>query len=272
MKHSIFIALFTIYSFNGATQTLPLPYASGFDNAAEQAGWQQYRLGNDADASSWTIAGGGFSAPNALSHGYNVGGDNGDTVVDWFVSPELDFSTQAIISLKVKTNGFSTPTPEKCQVWFATQSPDPSSSNFVLIGTLSFMSPQFEWLDTTLKIPFTSSSGYIAFSYTTVGAEWMAYAIDNVIVEMDPEAMIDEEGLNTVGWNVYPNPSTSEVSILGPEFEEIKSLTIYDALGRQQIIERIDKQRINVSKLNAGQYWLMITTNSGTIGKELIID
>ena len=66
-------------------QGVSLPYTSGFDSAIEKAGWQQYRTGF-ASLSNWTYSNfQPFSAPTCLSHDYNVGGSQADTVIDWFV-------------------------------------------------------------------------------------------------------------------------------------------------------------------------------------------
>src|SRR5690348_12210829 len=99
------------------SQSMPLPYYSGFDNASEQMGWQLIRTGNDPSAYPWSYSASGFSAPNCISHDYNVGGTTTDTVVDWFVSPPLNFTSPGSISLKVYTAGFSPPFNDNCEVW-----------------------------------------------------------------------------------------------------------------------------------------------------------
>ena len=86
---------------------LTLPYATGFDSPAEKAGWNIYRTGVLSQY-SWGYSGGGFSG-QCVSHDYNVGGASTDTVVDWFVSPAMNFSSTGTVALKVNTSGFSTP-------------------------------------------------------------------------------------------------------------------------------------------------------------------
>src|SRR6476620_4502989 len=98
------------------SQGLALPYNSGYDSPAEKAGWQQFRTGVTG-SSSWSYGGGGFAA-SCVGHDYNVGGNSGDVVIDWFVSPPLNFTAPAIMSLKVKTAGFSTPFPDNFEIWF----------------------------------------------------------------------------------------------------------------------------------------------------------
>ena len=155
MKTSITIILLALIFNNAFSHGLTLPYYTGFDNPAQRAGWVQYRTGF---LSSYSL-----SNINNLSHDYNVGGSSNDTVVDWYVSPALNFTASAQISMKIFTGGFSNPIPDNCDIWFGTNNPNPTTGNFVLIGSLSYMQPKYVWLDTIINVPFTAASGYIAF-------------------------------------------------------------------------------------------------------------
>ena len=165
----ICITLNTLFS-----QGISLPYFTGFDTPAEQAGWQQFRTGFLSNF-DWNNNG-------SISHDYNVGGNPSDTVVDWYVSPPLNFTSTGILTMKIKTGGFSMPTPDNCEVYFGTNYPNPSIGNFVLIANLSYMQPQYQWLDTIVNVPYTSDSGYIAFKYKTIGLAWTNYSIDSITV------------------------------------------------------------------------------------------
>lgn len=261
---STFLFLFLSANVIVNGQGLSLPYVSGFDSAPETAGWQQFRLGNDPGAFQWNIGGGGFSSM-CLSHDYNVGGNTTDTVIDWFVSPALNFVSTGSISLKVKTSGFSTPTVDNCEVYFGTNDQDPATGNFVLIGTLSYMSPQFNWIDTTLSIPFTSDSGYVAFRYKTIGAAWMTYAIDNI--NIISTASVDETSSQNNFIQVYPNPM-QETSTLFIESDLSYSgvIRIYDIYGKEiQTINSISNQ-INLSRENfSSGIYIVVFENEGEI-------
>ena len=83
----------------------PLPYYTGFDNAAQKAGWLDFRKGF-LSPSDWTYNSfSAFSAPNSLHHDYPVGSANTDTTLDWFVSPAFNFSSGGMIdSIRVNIN------------------------------------------------------------------------------------------------------------------------------------------------------------------------
>ena len=81
-----------------------LPYYANFDDIIVQEGWQQYRTGF-ISTYSWNYTSDGSPAI-CVSHDYNVGGNTTDTVIDWFISPPINFTTTSTMSLKIKTGGF----------------------------------------------------------------------------------------------------------------------------------------------------------------------
>lgn len=268
------LILCLLFSFS-FSQGLTLPYNSGFDSAPQTAGWQQFRQGNDPGAFQWNVGGGGFSA-SCLSHDYNVGANSTDTVIDWYVSPPLNFTFTSSMAFKVKTSGFSTPTTDNCEVWFGTDDPDPSTGNFVLIGTLSFMQPQFQWLDTTLDISTITDSGYVAFRYKTIGAAWMTYAIDNISITLDAGAGIFENSGENNLLNIYPNPfnSSTNISINGPLSSPNHIVTIVDLFGRElKRIQVTNPEEIIIERdnLSAGIYFVELLSGSTVVSTKKIV-
>ena len=250
------------------SQGLPLPYNTGFDTPAEKAGWEQYRTGF-LSVYNWNISGGGASAPSCLSHDYNVGGSPADTVVDWFVSPPLHFTAPGEMTLKVRTSGFSTPFPDNFEVWFATGDPDPEIGAYTLIANLSYMLPQFEWLDTLVSIPFTADSGYIAFKYKTIGAAWSTYAVDDisisVITGLDGEGKSRPESLSL---KAFPNPFTTAVRFELPPVSGESVLDIYDLQGRKvRTVDGLSGAEFTLDRaaLEPGLYFLRLRQGGKTI-------
>jgi len=250
----------------------PLPYTTGFDNVSEQAGWQEFRTGY-LSTYSWNYGGPGFSAPSCLSHDYNVGGNPGDIVVDWFVSPPLNVTSTGTVSMKVKTAGFSAPTNDNCEIWFGTNDPDPTTGNFVLIGNISYMQPQYQWLDTTFNIPVATDSGYIAIRYTTVGPAWTTYQIDNINAAIF--VGIDEnENLNQASLSIFPNPFSDITTIQTNDQMENATMTIYNSSG--QIVKEISGINgklimINKDDLQNGLYFIRLTQADEIIATEKLI-
>jgi hypothetical protein len=263
MKSKILLSFFCLGSALVFGQGATLPYYTGFDNAAQQAGWQQFRTGT-LSLYDWSIGATGFSAPNQLAHDYNVGGQNTDTVIDWYVSPPLNITAPATISLKVTTSGFSTPFPDNCEVWFGTGNKNPALGNFVLIGNLSYMLPQFQWLDTLFDIPYVSDSGYIAFKYKTIGAYWSTYGIDNVLVNIPLGSFVENQdgGMNM---SVSPNPFSTCATLTTNNEMKNALLVMYDAEGREvKRIENLSGHEIILDRgcLAAGLYYYRLSQDS----------
>ncbi|WP_310381002.1 T9SS type A sorting domain-containing protein [Flavobacterium sp.] len=67
-------------------------------------------------------------------------------------------------------------------------------------------------------------------------------------------------------FTVYPNPAKTELNITAKETIEIKSISIYNALGQLVLVvtnaEKVSK--IDVSSLTAGNYFIKINSDKGT--------
>jgi hypothetical protein len=275
-NHIITALLLCLSVTNIFSQGVPLPYYTGFDNASQKLGWQQFRTGY-LSTYSWSYGGGGFSPTYCISHDYNVGAtSSSQTVIDWFVSPPLNFTTTGKISLKVKTGGFSTPFPDNCEVYFGTDKKDPSTGNFVLVANLSYMVPQYQWLDTTIDLPFVTDSGYIAIKYKTIGAAWMTYAIDNINITLDSGVSIKEEYSKNRSTS-YPNPFSSTTMIVFPNSLLNAELMIYSIDGQKvKSITNISGDHLSIERndLRSGVYFYKVVEEGAVkfSGKFVVVD
>jgi hypothetical protein len=271
------LILFLLSVISGAaySQGLSLPYYSGFDTPQETAGWQQFRSGFPS-TSEWSILGGGFSG-SCISHDYNVGGGSNDTVIDWFVSPPLNITSQSKITLKLNTGGFSNPFPDGCEVWFGTGSPDPTLGNFTMICNLSEMTPENTWLDTIATITTITDSGYIAFKYKTIDAAWNVYSIDNINVSPDSTVGITtilNEELNSI--SVFPNPfcNATSISLEKEIFKSSGEIIICDMQGRVvRTIPVINDTVVNLQRddMKSGTYQISVCCEGKIISSRKIV-
>jgi len=77
--------------------------------------------------------------------------------------------------------------------------------------------------------------------------------------------------LNTITFNLYPNPAKSGfVNITSTGSEAIQA-TVFDILGKKVINVAVTNERLNVSTLNAGIYIVKLTQGAATTTKKLII-
>lgn len=265
---TFFTLAFLVGSLTLLSQGIDLPYYTGFDSPAEQDGWVQYQTG-DIGTYDWNIS-------NSLSHDYNVGANSTDTVIDWIVSPALNFTTPGFMTMKVTASGFSEPTEDNCQILMSTNDPDPNNGNYTLIGTLSYVESFGATTDTLIDVPLASDSIYIAFRYITIGAAWMTYSIDSITFFDESLGINDVVQRNDFEMDVFPNPlrnfamlefsssvKNGELEIFNIEGKKVK--TISNVIGR--------KFELNNTGLEQGSYIIQLIDEGVLLSrKKLIIE
>lgn len=259
------LLFFFTLTINSFSQGLPLPYYSGFDSPVERAGWQQFRKGV-LSLYDWGNVG-------SLYHDYNVGASLNDTVIDWFVSPPLNLISAGMVSMKVQTSGFSQPTSDNCEVYFGTGNPDPAIGNFVLIGNLSFMQPQFQWIDTSFNISTLSDSGYLAFKYKTIYAAWMTYNIDSITISQS--VGIDEKNKkkNFIA-SFSPNPFSTFATIKFNSYLVDVDITVFNLHGQKvKIFNNFNGSQLKLGRENLknGIYFIQLSKKNVVIETEKVI-
>lgn len=73
--------------------------------------------------------------------------------------------------------------------------------------------------------------------------------------------------------SIYPNPVSKDITVSAPENIFIDQITLTDVIGResQMNYKKVnDKYVLDVSEFREGIYFLMVTTDSGTIYKKVI--
>ncbi len=272
-KTKLVLLTFLLVSLNKVTgQSITLPYSTGFDTQEEKAGWQTFHTGT-LGTSSWGYQSfGAFSAPSCVYHDYNVGGSELDTVVDWFVSPAINFTPNATITLFIQNAGFSSPFPDSFELWFSSTNPNPSSSSYELIGNLSYMLPLNQWLDTTFTIPFSSQNGYIALKYKTIGASWFTPSFDNIIIEPDASQSIEKSPIHSE-LKLFPNPASSHFQLFNIPVNST-DIRIIDCAGREIChIPTENKSTITIPRNNtpAGIYFVQVYSSNQRIKTQKLI-
>lgn len=218
--------LSTSFSFG---QSKPLPYASGFDNTAEKAGWQQYRLGFSSP-NKWAYDNSNScSQPTVLYHDYNVGGKSTDTVKDWYVSPPLKITGPSTLRFKLSTTIFGT----AVSVWFAKSIKDPSKGHYIKLLDTSFSPSNRACLDISARLTTIADSGYIAFKY--VGSNYNYFSIDNVLIALDSTTgMNNQKESLSLPLQISPNPSNTYLVLdLGMNQAAPLSVQITDITGKE---------------------------------------
>lgn len=252
------------------------PYFSGFDNAAEQQGWQQYEKGVSS-MSDWeydTFQ--SFSSTTSLVHYYPVGGSQ--LTVDWMVSPKFDFSLGGSIdSLRYYFSGFGTPQPDDTVAIYLLQgSKNPDSATATLLfdfrDTIYKADNTWRKLE-ALNIPATNQDAYLAFKYVTT-VNWLDVRFDNIAVSGNGIGIAEKEPAKNVF--LFPNPTQNELSFAFTDkvlsSSEKVTLKIFDMQGKLVLKETGSmSDKWNVSALKGMYLYTLLNSNSEVLLTEKVL-
>jgi hypothetical protein len=247
-------------TFASSAQT---SYYTGFDNAPQTAGWQQFRKGY-LSPSQWTLPSfGAFSPPAMLHHDYPVGSAGTDTTVDWYVSPAFNFSAGGSIdSLKVliySITGSGTPV-DYLGLVLLQGSNDPTLATQTQLANLSGMvSSANIWEDTgSFTVPVTAGLCYIGIKYRATN-NWFVANIDNLHITSNATGITENTHPSL---RVYPNPATNKLNITFTGQQHFNVCCI-NASGQILLVSEVkNSSQVDVSALPAGMYTLIISDKS----------
>ena len=265
-----FIITAIIISVSASAQT-PLPYYWGFD-----ASWQEFRKGVTASYGWLGSDVNPHSAPGNLYHENDFSAASTDTTIDWFVSPQFDFSGGAIIDSVFAEIGnlFLTPV-DFIGLYLLNGSPDPS---FATTATLlkdftSFPNgPGGGWgITTNIIIPSTAGASFIAFKYIGTNTNFIV-EFDDLYISANTTGI---ENVNTnAEINLYPNPANNHLTIaLGRNNKKV-DVTIADITGKiiySTTASDTQKIEVNTHDFAEGIYIVQIQTVGFTGTKKIII-
>ena len=134
-------------------------------------------------------------------------------------------------------------------------------------ATYSVDSPEWQLWTTTVVAP--AGAAKLRFemrSYAdgTVGGGVIYYDDMSVTSALK----VGQNSIN--GLNVYPNPVTSGTVFINTDSSDVKSVSIFDVLGKQ-VLKTKTTNAVNVSALTSGVYIMKITENGATATRKLVI-
>lgn len=274
-KKLLFAFAFTtsLMHLNRLSAQTKLPYYSGFDNAAETTGWQQFRLGTTASSLPYWVytTSGPYSAPQCLTHSYPVGG----TVPtdDWFVSPEFNFSAGATIdSIRRSFSGFGNPNNgDTVAIYLLNGNQDPAKATSI-VRLFDYRGADYTndriWHKTAaIAIPATSGKSFIAIRYKTI-VNWLDVKFDNIAISSKASSSIHTTSPATIQISSYPNPTRDLLYLSSPV--PVKEHFVYDLSGR--LLQRhAYTGTISMNHLPAGTYLLHSVLDNEEIICERIV-
>ncbi|MCB0761427.1 MAG: zinc-dependent metalloprotease [Flavobacteriales bacterium] len=104
--------------------------------------------------------------------------------------------------------------------------------------------------------------------------------LDGCLVSSQPltaDCSIGIEEINEASFNMFPNPSTGEITLITNHLSGMVSLDVIDELGKlvhaeQLVVTNGQAQPLNLNALSDGVYFVRMTSNENVIVKQLIIN
>ncbi|ESU24477.1 hypothetical protein FEDK69T_09240 [Flavobacterium enshiense DK69] len=98
-----------------------------------------------------------------------------------------------------------------------------------------------------------------------------AITIDELRVDTTSDYTLSTASFNNItGLNIYPNPA-NDVLHITTSANEIKTIAIYDVMGKEVFNTTTANETINITSLNAGVYIIKITEEGKTATRKLVI-
>lgn len=274
MKKSLSVFSLIILSL-GVTAQVSLPYYTGFDSPGERSGWDEYRKGATNPNNQWQITSvGPLSPPDALYHGYPVGGTT--PTDDWYVSPEFSFPNGGMIdSVWNAFSGFGTPMAgDTVAIYLLTGDQDPDLATSVTMlfnyADTNYVNDNNWHVNTDIIIPATNEPAFIAFRYTTT-VNWLDVKFDNLYISGDSTMSTNTNAAVQRTTSIYPNPTRDYLSLDIPAGLNVKNIEIINMSGIKVKAERYNGGRLDVSELPAEQYIVRMHTSEGIQSHKVVI-
>ena len=147
---------------------------------------------------------------------------------------------------------------------------DSTTVNVQLLGEFNLIRVQYEYYDLD-----NSNMPVFVHTYVTFGQGGAPLSEFNLVLSAEDPAYIlgVEENNILVDTRVYPYPASEEINVVLPNNVEEASISIVDAVGRAVFTGNIDtmNQKVNVSSLNEGMYFVKITSGDLTATKTVVV-
>lgn len=187
----------------------------------------------------------------------------------WLLTPA--FSTQGLNSIQLVFKNEKASYPGNPLQVFVSTDYDGDSTNFASatwteVTGLNLSTGTYEWVVNTSDISTTANNNnvYVGFKYTSTDQAGAVWDVDSVVVTGSTD-------INTVAKalvSVYPNP-TSDFIYFNTNSRNNK-VTIVNNVGQIVLSKENVSNSLNVSKLQAGAYMVIIENENGRTVKKFL--
>lgn len=180
---------------------------------------------------------------------------------DWLISPQITLGTTNTVKFWAKACNAQFGA-ERFSVWISTTGTDVADFTTKISPGNFTTTPSITWIEYTYDLAATYDGQPIYIGIKCTSPDMFGFAVDDFSVSA---VSLATENFFTSNFAVYPNPANDVVNISAKNNTMVvEAMQITDMNGR--IVKEVKgmTNQINVNELNAGVYFLKVTTAQGT--------
>jgi hypothetical protein len=143
----------------------------------------------------------------------------------------------------------------------AGQADDPLRTNNLYLPTAAV------WTQKTITVTSPSSATKLVLAFRAYNGGTVSFDQMSVV-----QTILNVKEDRIAGLNVYPNPVKNGNLYISSYGNDVKTVAIYDILGKQVLESKIANNVVNITTLKSGAYIVKVTEDRKTDTRKLIIE
>lgn len=270
-------------SFRAIDPPASLPFSEGFSSVTfPPAGWQYINYNPNNMMSRVTTGGFGLSTGGMKMDNYS-GADNITGQKDYLMSPIIDFSAaavNAILTFNVAYAQYNTSSVDNLKIqasadcgitWAQVYDKSGTALSTAPITTSAFTPTIAQWRTDTVDLASYAGQTDVILMFTSVSNYGNNFYVDDINVKTSTVGIAEIQNKPT--FNVFPNPTTSTITIQSNSDFQNAEIRIINALGKtemQKLISNTNTTVLDVSTLSNGIYFVEIQSNNNFYTQKII--
>ena len=135
----------------------------------------------------------------------------------------------------------------------------------------TFLSMSINGSTYSVTIPNQTTGATLSFQFRGAYVDGGLVLSEVFNYKVGEGCVLSTETLETVLFNVYPNPAKNVINISSISNEALE-ISVYDLLGKQVIPVQTIQSQLNISSLNSGMYFVNMKQGTNTATKKLLVN
>ncbi len=187
---------------------------------------------------------------------------------DWLISPQITLGNTNTIKFWAKACD-ATYFQERFSVWVSTTGT--AVADFTKISAGAYITtPNITWVEYTYNLAASYDGLPVYVGIKCTSPDMFGFAVDDFSVTA---VTLGTEGFFASNYAVYPNPASSVLNISSKNTTVFNQVQLTDINGRIVKSEKntgVITTQINIADLNAGVYFLKVTSDLGSFSTKVV--